>query len=315
MAKTKRKHYWFLLGLVGTLLAAPNALFVRLAARENFDPFLFNVLRFAAVALVTTPYLVTKLRRVKRSARSSIWKSGLYMSVAVISYVWAIKLSQASYVSMLVLLSPIVFVILSAQLTGEQISRRSMFGITLGALGATVMVFLPVALEQDGTFVFYPAATLLSLVNVVSFPLAIIHYKKANDKGVPILSIMSTTSWIIVATNLLLWLATGAQYSEPSLHQTGTLVGIGASVLYSGIVVALLARTFGVLSYEHIGSATSSALGYLETFLAILLPVMLLGEHLSVEMVIGGALTLLGVAVIEFHRSRYHKHLWTHRNH
>ena len=65
MAKTKRKHYWFLLGLVGSLLAVPNALFVRLAARENFDPFLFNVLRFAAVALVTTPYLVTKLRSIK----------------------------------------------------------------------------------------------------------------------------------------------------------------------------------------------------------------------------------------------------------
>ncbi len=310
MAKTKRKHVWFFTGLAATLLAAPNAMIIKVASSKEIDPFLFNVLRFSAIAVMTLPYLLIKLRKIKSSIYKNTLMSGLYMSIAVISFVWAIKLSQASYVSMLTLLTPIVFVVLSARLTGEKITPRAVIGITLGAVGAMIMILLPVALKQNGTFVFYPTATALTLLNVVSFPMAIIHYKKANDGGIPMIPLVGMTAWIIIIVNLLLWLATGSNEGIPNLSNFQESKYLIGSVLYSGVAVALISRALGVLSYEHVGSAETSALSYLETFLAIMLPVVVLHEHLSIEMVAGGILILLGVIVVEFHNSKHHKHLW-----
>jgi len=80
------------------------------------------------------------------------------------------------------------------------------------------------------------------------------------------------------------------------------------AVGYSGIVVALIGRALNVWSYERVGGAVMSALGYLETFVAILIPVVVLNEKLSPEMVIGGVLILFGVYIVEHHKHPHAKH-------
>ena len=80
-----------------------------------------------------------------------------------------------------------------------------------------------------------------------------------------------------------------------------------ATAVYSGVAVLLIARSLNVVTYEHIGSAVVGALDYLEKLLAILIPVVILHETLSVEMVLGGALILCGVYMAEHHKVNTHK--------
>lgn len=308
MKKTKKVHQvWFLVGIIAALIAAPNATVVRYAL-GSVDPFLFNVGRFLLVAVVMTPFLVRHMTKLRGKAAGYAVRAGLCMSVAVVSYVLAIQNSAASYVSIITLLTPIVFVIYAARITGEKISSRAIAGITLAALGAAVIVVLPIALHQRGQFVFYPLATIYALINVFSFPLSIIYFKRANEAGLPMSSLMSFSSWIVCGVNAVFLLLIGGGLSMPS---SGALLAI----MYSGIIVALLSRSLSVVAYEHIGSAISGALGYLETLLAIVIPVFVLSEQLSVEMVIGGMLILLGVYIVEHHKSKAHKHFQFFKHH
>ena len=87
------------------------------------------------------------------------------------------------------------------------------------------------------------------------------------------------------------------------------------AILYSGIVVALISRVLNIASYERIGSAVSSSLMYLETVIAILIPIIILKETISLAMIIGVALILTGVAITEHHKSTHHKHLHIFRSH
>ncbi len=87
------------------------------------------------------------------------------------------------------------------------------------------------------------------------------------------------------------------------------------AIFYSAIAVALLSRALGIKSYEFIGAARTSALAYLETFLAILIPIIVLKEQLSIEMIIGGGVILTGVFIVEHHKSIHHKHHFIFRNH
>lgn len=308
MAKRKtNKKYWFYLGLLGVLISAPNATVIKYSV-DSMDPFLFNALRFLLIALVTTPVLLSSLKKIRKTNIKYVLRSSIYMTIAVVSYVMAIKLSQASYVSIITLITPIIFVVLAAKMTGEKISSRSIAGITLAAIGAAVIVVLPIALAQDSQLSFKPLATMLALLNTLMFPLAIINFKKANEVGVSLFSLLSVSSWMVFAVNALIFLFSGKQFEN---------IGNGHiyAIIYSGFVVALIGRLLNIISYEHIGSAVTSALGYFEIFLSILLPVLILNEKLSPEMAIGGILILCGVYVVEYHKSAHHKHHHIFRSH
>jgi len=308
MAKRKtNKKYWFYLGVLGVLMSAPNATVIKYSL-SSIDPFLFNALRFLLIAVLTTPALLLGIKRLKKSNTMYALKAGLFMTFAVMTYVMAINLSQASYVSIITLLTPIIFILLSAKMTGEKISQKSIAGITLAAIGAAVIVVLPIAIAQDGQLALNPLVIILALSNTVLFPLAVINFKKANEKGISMMSLMSVSSWMVFIINIAFFVFRGG--TSGNINKEAIF-----GIIYSGIIVAFVGRVLNIISYEHIGSAVTSALGYLDVFLAILLPVLILDEKLSPEMIIGGILILCGVYVVEYHKSVHHKHHHIFRSH
>jgi drug/metabolite transporter (DMT)-like permease len=233
--------------------------------------------------------------------------SGL-MSIAVISYVSALSVSPASYVTIITLLTPIIFIIYASKLAGERFNSRSLAGITLAAAGGLVLVAAPFLVHQGGEFVFYPAGTALTLVNTLTFPLSIIYFARANKAGVPMTALMGTSAFMTLILAIGLLIVTSTELTPPT-------PGLVAAAAYSGIMVAVIARALNIASYERIGAVVSSALGYLESLIAIIIPVIVLDEQLSTEMIVGGVLILLGVFMVEHHKSRHHKHHHAFKHH
>jgi drug/metabolite transporter (DMT)-like permease len=233
----------------------------------------------------------------------------MYIAMSVTASIIAIKLSAASYVSIISLLAPILMLILSARMVGDKITPRALAGISLAGIGAIVTILLPIAVHQGSHFVFYPLATLFALINTITFPLSTIYFKKANEKGMPFMPLMGIAAIIVVVTNLAIAGVADGALTLNLAHQNWW------AVLYSGVAVAFVARTLNNLCYEHIGAAAVGALNYVGTFFAILIPVFVLGETLSMTMIIGGILMFLGVYVIQHHKSKHHRHYHMHINH
>jgi drug/metabolite transporter (DMT)-like permease len=125
--------------------------------------------------------------------------------------------------------------------------------------------------------------------------------KKANEMGVSMVTLIGVSSLVVAAISFVFLVTIGGDMQLPQ----------GADwlrIAYSGIAIALISRMSKVWSYEHIGAATTSAVMYLETFLAILLPVFVLHERIAVGTVIGGTLVLIGVYLVESHKLLAHKH-------
>ena len=300
MAKRKNKHWWFLIGLLSALIAAPNATFIRSVVADG-GVLQFNIYRFTAATIVTAPIVWKHRRKYRPKNIPSMMAGSLLMTVAVLSYVSALKVAPASYVTIITLLTPIIFIIYASRLAGERFDSQSLAGVSLAAAGGLVLVAGPVALKQHGDFVFYPLGTALTLINSMTFPLSIIFFARANKKGVPMTALMGVSTATTLVCAVALAVVTSTSVPVPSPH-------IAAVALYSGIMVAVIARSLNIASYERIGAVVSSSLGYLESLLAIILPVLVLHEQLSREMVIGGVLILLGLFVVEHHKSRHHKH-------
>lgn len=119
---------------------------------------------------------------------------------------------------------------------------------------------------------------------------------------------MSVNALIVVLVNISCFMLFG---SGSTMVDSKAIFG----TIYAGVIVALGARIISVVVYERIGSAVTSALAYHETLLAILIPVIVLHEQLSIEMIIGGILILFGVYVVEHHKSKSHRHYHLFRLH
>jgi drug/metabolite transporter (DMT)-like permease len=308
LLNVKNINKWFWLGFLAVVLGAPNGTVIRFTI-SDFDPIYFNFLRFSLIFLVTLPYIIINRSKLNKSGLKYTAYSGITFAVAVFCFVEAINSSQASYASLIGLASPIFFITYSVKLNNESISRKSAAGITLAALGAFIMIFMPLAAKGGSlSGQFYPLATILMLLNCVSYPLGTIYVKKANDEGIPMVTIIGLSALIISLSSLLIL---------PITHPSATKLDwkVLIAVLFSGLIVGVVHRIAAIKSYEHVGSVVSSALGYFGSFLSILIPVFVLGEKLSLAMVAGGVLILLGIYIIEHHKSEHHKRFHAFRHH
>jgi len=300
--KTKQK--WFWICFVAALLAAPNALILRRTS-ETLDPLLINAARFGLAGLVFLPMLIKDVPKLIRSRKAflKLLAAGLALAVAGVTYIIAIGNAPASYVSIISLLSPIMLLIYARRLSRERMSSRAVAGIIIAALGAMLVVVLPLAKATGGEFVFYPLATIAALASMLTYPASVVLAKDINKKfRVHILSIVSFSSLLTAFVSLGLW----------SMSNGGQAVVISAidvwSLLYAGLIVLGLSRALTLRGYKYISTPALGALFYVESFLAVILPVFVLNEKLSVEMIIGGCLILLGVYAIEHHKATHHKY-------
>lgn len=299
---------WFIVALVAVMLAAPNATIIRAAVLEA-DVFYFTLCRFLLIGLICLPFIFMSRRALfAPKARRDVIIASVSLSIGLIAYALAILHSQASYVSIITLITPVIFIALSSKIFKETINRRVITGITIAMMGAMTLVVLPIAISQQGT-AFYPLATALALINCFVYTIAIIFMRRANEHGVTMPSVIGVSAWFAALVCLVLFLLVGDKTAMP--NDTSYWLAVG----YSGIIVALVGRALNIWSYEHVGAATMSALGYFETLVAILIPVAVLGEKLSVEMVIGGIFILLGVYIVEHHKHPHAKHHIIMRHH
>ena len=290
----KNKHLvWFLLALLGALLAAPNAMVLKFAT-GNIDPYYVNMLRFGIVAICCLPLMITQRKLIrKKQVRYAVF-AGMSLAIAVLSFTKAIEMSEASYVSVIVLLLPIMLVLYSAVVYREKLTSKAFIGVGLAFAGAAFIILVPYLFRQHTKMTFYPGATILALIDCVFYPLSVIFIRKANQAGmsmITVVGISATTVSIISAGAFLIGGRSGGAFT----------VLDWLCVLYSALAVALVSRMLRVWTYERIGVAITSVLTYLDTFVAILLPVLILGETLSASVWVGGAIIMIGLYFVESH--------------
>lgn len=313
MIKTKRNihHGWFFVAILAALLSAPNGTFIKVAS-DSLDLLTLNALRFGLIALVTIPYIIYMWRRFNKKNFQYSILMGLCMTIAALSYSTAIHLSQVSYVSIIALAMPVVFIVYSILMTHEKVRLRSMVGISIAILGAFLVVALPIISSGGVSTEFNPLATVFAILDCLTFPLAIIFSRKANEHGLPVMASFGVSAIVvtIVCGALSFILMDPLTYNVVASPQV--LIAVG----YSALFVALIARMLNVISYEHIGSVAVSGVSYIESLLAILTPIIILGEELSAELIIGAILIIIGVYFVEtVHHKRSHQHIRVMQHH
>lgn len=315
MPKNKKqftKVSWYVIAIAILFVALPSSILSKLLV-EDINPYLVSALRYAIVALALLPFVIDTIRKKRKLVKKklpAILICSLLPAIGVPIYYAALAMSSVSFTEVIGLLGPITFAIISILITKDRISTQAIAGLLFAILGAFVVIGLPIWLGSGAVITFGILPAVLCLINVALTAFVPVYYRKMDEEGLPMTMTIGITFFFtcVVSFVMAIFDAGPAVLAEiTNLTVTNWLV-----LIYLAIGVTVVVRIIRVKAYEHIGTAAHASINYLYCILGIIAPILVLGENLTWEMIIGGILIIIGVILTGRHPQK-HKHFHKHR--
>jgi drug/metabolite transporter (DMT)-like permease len=194
-------------------------------------------------------------------------------------------------------------------LTKDKITKNSVVGILFAVLGGSIVILLPVLLNSSvGFFGFGPLIILAFYVLLHSaFPVVV---RRENESGVPLIMVLAI-QYLFGAIASVAWasLTVGerifGEIAEMSLVDW-------LLILYLSVGFCIILRQISLKAYEKTGTSTTVAVNYLGQVLCVIFPVLVIGEDLSWEMILGAVLIMIGIILTRRHHDK-RNHMEVHR--
>lgn len=275
------KRGWILFALIGILWGVPY-LFMKVAVEE----LSIAVIVFARLAIGATLLMVIALRQRALVKLRPYIKYILFYAVLEMVIPWTLITNaqrelSSGVVALLVATVPI-WATLFAHHTGDSTAahRTRIAGITIGLLGIVLIVGIESFSDFGNAFsliqVLIASASYAWAVNMVT-------RKVQGVSGVAINGIAMLAAAILFAPFALI----NVPETNPSLSVILATIGLG--ILCSGIAFWVF-----FIVIEEIGPARASLVVYPNTAVAVLLGIALLGEPITLAIIIGLPLVLIG---------------------
>ena len=262
---------------------------------SEIAPLAFPVFRFGVGGIVLL--VILRLREgsigVRREDLPLLALVGLFgITLSQISFVFALTNTSASDTALLGASAPIMTALLAAAIGLERSGRRHWVAVSIGLVGVVLIVVGGASGAKLGS-------------NLLGDGLALTNVFVSSVSVLPILPLLRRYSAHRILTyEMLIGTAILVPFAVPGLlaqdYAQVTLAGwgsLGYAVVFSGIVANLLYFT----AIGRVGPSRAAVYQYLQSFLAVLFAVILLGEHITPLQVFGG---IVVVGSIIFGRSK-----------
>ncbi len=214
------------------------------------------------------------------------------MALFQLCFILGLGYTSASHSALLLCASPLLGAVVLWLGRQEQVSARSLVGLVLGLTGVALVV-----LQADPSGTASLAGDLLTLLAALGWVGVTILPQSLVARYGPV----KVTAWLLLAGATVL-VALGWQETLAALRSPPSLLA-WLSLLYSAVVAMVLANVLWQRAVRALGSTQTLVYFYLQPVVAILLAAVMLGERLGLLQAIGGAITLLGVGLVQRRRS------------
>ncbi len=284
--RSKETHRTELFLLVAVFLLGTNPVAVKYAV-SAFAPLPFVALRFTVAGLL----LLSVVRSLgigggieRKDLLAMMGVGVLGVGVTNMLFTSGVNLTNASDTALLYAVVPVWGMLLGFVLGLERPTLRGIFGVGIAFLGTIVVVYGGLGgsgSSLEGNLLVLGATVCWGSYTVLSLHLL--------EKYSPL---------VVAAYTMLFGGLAALPFSLPgffSVDWDAMSVGVWAAVAYSTILVA----AFGFFAWQKgaslLGANKVLVYQYLITFVGVTSGIVLLGEGLGVEKIIGGAIILFGV--------------------
>jgi len=282
----------YLVLLVQSLFASGTHLVAKVAVRD-VDPFTLTLVR-SLIAAVAISLLLLVRGRFPRIRRED-WMLVVFLSFLAIPlnqflFLFGIASTTPSNAALLYATTPILVVLFSRWFLGERLTRRKLIGVGLGFAGVAIVI-----LERGvDASIQYVHGNLIIYVAVIAWGLYTVLGKRLITHYGPI-----DASAITLLTGTLIFLPIGIL---PALRFDFGAIGVWtwAQILYLGVITSVVAYLLWYYALARIEAGKVALFANLQPILTTILAVVLLGQDVTVQFVLGGMLAILGVVIAQF---------------
>jgi len=278
----------FLSIFLGTILGGATATVTKIGIIE-FPPLSFAFIRFLLASILILPFFL-KLKKHRLKDFSSLIPVSLFASVNIILFILGIKTTTATIGQLLYAGTPLLTGLIVYIFMKERLNSRKILGIIVGFIGVGLVIFLPI-IEKGKMFSGDLTGNILIGTAVIFWSFYMAFSKKAQQKYSPL---AVTSIFIFTTTVSLLPLFIYDQTVHFGWWNALTIKGV-VSILYVIIVATIITNMLNQYAIKHGGSVFASMAFYLLPVFSFLSAFALLGERLTMGILIGGTLALLGV--------------------
>lgn len=255
----------------------------------QFPPIFFTALRFGSVALLLVPFL-----RVHRGQMVYVLAAAMLTGPAAFAllFLGVYLVKDASMVAIVNQMGVPFSTLLSVWLLGETIRWRRRLGIALAFGGIVIIGF------DQQAFAYWPGL-LMVILSCVFGSLGLIFVKRLKDIGA-----LQLQAWIaIVGGPVLLLISLAFETGQWTAMVNADASGWG-SLAFTTIMSSLVAHTGWYYLVSRYPVTSLSPLTLLSPLFGVFFGVTLLNDQLTPKMLLGGAISLLGVFIVLIREKR-----------
>ena len=273
-----------LMTLVCLIWAANTIVSKLVIANLQAPPMFYAALRFAVVLAVVWPWL--------RNVPRPLWRMilvGLCMGCGTFALVFfALETASPSAVAIVSQLGVPITAVLSWFLLGERLDARRITGTAMTLAGVVLVMWNPDGLHMSAGLLFVVASAVIGSFGAVLMK---------QIEGVKPLQFQAWVGLSSVIPTLAYTLSFETGHATVALANPWAL---GAAVLFSGLVVSVLAHTLYYTLIQRYEASLVSPLTLMTPIFTIALGVVITGDVVDLRMALGAVLALIGVLVTAF---------------
>ncbi|MEM7487474.1 MAG: DMT family transporter [Bacteroidota bacterium] len=255
----------------------------------HVKPFGFIMLRVVGAAILFwgISFFGPKEKIERRDWGRILVCSILGMVINMLAFFKGLELSTPINSAVLVTITPIIVVILSAFFLSEKITLNKGLGIVLGFIGAVALILFGAEIRQDAPNI--PLGNFLFVVNATSYGAYLIVVKKLIEKYHP----FTLMKWLFTIAIIINFPITLPEFLEIQ-WSTMPLWAYGA-IAFVVIGTTFMTYLFNVFALTELKASTVGAFVYVQPLFGIVFALFSGKDQLTLIKVLATTLVLLGV--------------------
>jgi O-acetylserine/cysteine efflux transporter len=260
---------------------------MKVTVEETAEPLFYAAVRMSIVALILLPKL-----KIHKGRMLAILAAGTCFAGFNYAFTFpALKLTTASAASVTFELYVPFSIILSVLVFKDKIGLPKLSGIALAFVGVAIVAM---AKPEETAGPLFMLGIAMIAAGALSEAIGAILVKKV--KGV---SPHQLLAWFAVVGTIILWpLTLALESNQLNAFRGDNLVPFLLALTYSVIAVSIIAHASYYWLLQRLPIYMVATGGLIAPIFAVLGGIFLLGEPMSAQLIVGGALTFVGVGLI-----------------
>lgn len=271
------------------LLYGTNYAAVKLVTPALISPFGFLIFRVGLAGLLF--WLIGALFKQKIDWRVDGYRilgcSIFGVGINMLFFFKGLSITSSVHGSIIMTLTPILVGILAAILLKEKLYRKKVFGLIVGLLGASIIIFQKTTVSNQSSI----EGDILILLNAMSYGTYLVLAKPLLQKYAP----LTLVKWFFLFGFIFLLPFGFSELDGIPWHEFNGIEW--ASFFFVIFGVTVIAYITNIWAMKRISPSTVGAYIYLQPVFASLIGVTFMDEVLNFQTILGASLVFIGVAL------------------